>query len=340
MPMSSSQTISSPIIVTSGEPAGIGPDIICQLSQQAFDYPWLCIGDPALFTERATQLGLDIQVNLVEPSASPASCQRTNQKQGVLNVIPLKTPNPVRAGELNATNASYVIAQLTEAARGCMEGDYAAVVTAPVHKGIINDAGFAFSGHTEFFADYAGCDKVVMMLANTKLRVALVTTHLPLRQVADAITTNELERTIDILLNDLHSQFGIASPKVLVCGLNPHAGEDGHLGHEEIEIITPVLDRFRQQGHNLIGPLPADTLYAPHNLKDADATLAMYHDQGLPVLKSHGFGDSINITLGLPFIRASVDHGTATDLAGSGKASHSSLRTAMQHTIDMLNNQS
>ena len=246
---------------------------------------------------------------------------------------------PAIPGQLQVANGRYVLATLARAAQGALSGEFAALVTGPVHKGIINDAGVSFSGHTEFFAEQAGCDQVVMMLATEGLRVALATTHLPLRDVADAITPASLTRTLQILHQDLRQKFGIAQPRIYVCGLNPHAGEGGHMGHEEIEVIEPVLATMRGQGMDLVGPLPADTLFQDKYLRDADAVLAMYHDQGLPVLKYKGFGRAVNITLGLPFIRTSVDHGTALDLAGQGKAEMGSLLTALHQAIDMVTKQ-
>jgi 4-hydroxythreonine-4-phosphate dehydrogenase len=239
-------------------------------------------------------------------------------------------------GVLNPANAAYVLRTLELAARGCLDGRFAAIVTAPVHKGVINDAGVTFSGHTEFFAELTGSTQVVMMLACPGLRVALATTHLPLRAVADAIDPPLLERVLHILHADLQTKFGIKAPRILVCGLNPHAGEGGHIGREEIDIIIPVLERLRTQGMHLEGPLPADTLFTPKHLTDADAVLAMYHDQGLPVLKHMGFGNAVNITLGMPIIRTSVDHGTALDLAGRGTADAGSLKVALATAISMI----
>ena len=242
--------------------------------------------------------------------------------------IPLAVP--AEPGQLQAANGPYVLATLARAAAGALSGEFAALVTGPVHKGIINESGVSFSGHTEFFAEQAGCDQVVMMLATRGLRVALVTTHLPLRDVADAITAERLARVSRILHADLVEKFGIAAPRILVCGLNPHAGEGGHLGREEIEVIEPTLARLRGEGLKLIGPLPADTLFTPKHLDHCDAVLAMYHDQGLPVLKHASFGHGINVTLGLPLVRTSPDHGTALDIAGQGVADAASLVEAVQ----------
>ena len=248
---------------------------------------------------------------------------------------------PVQAGVLDVNNAAMVVEQLSLAHHFAISKQAAAIVTAPLQKSILIDAdvrlkdGTMFTGHTEYFMQQSGCDKVVMMLANQAMRVALVTTHLPLRAVADAITGENVQQTIDIVLNDLQQKFGIAQPRILVCGLNPHAGEGGHLGREEIEIINPVLRQFRERGVDISEAMPADTLFTPRHLAHCDAVIAMYHDQGLPVLKSHGFGDTVNLTLGLPYIRTSVDHGTALDLAGMGKASASSLWQAIKMADEM-----
>jgi 4-hydroxythreonine-4-phosphate dehydrogenase len=248
--------------------------------------------------------------------------------------VPLNAP--VHAGRLNVANASYVLKCLDTAVDGCLAGGFDALVTGPVHKGIINDAGIAFSGHTEYLAARCDTPRVVMMLATEGLRVALATTHLPLAQVSAAITPTELTTTLRILIQSLQTQFGIARPRILVCGLNPHAGESGHLGLEEIDVIAPVLEGLRGVSAELIGPLPADTLFTPKYLEHADAVLAMYHDQGLPVLKYKGFGRAVNITLGLPIIRTSVDHGTALDLAGTGHIDMGSLNTAITVALEML----
>ncbi len=319
------------IVITPGEPAGIGPDLILTLAEQAWPVELVIMADPALLQQRATMLGKEIAIHFYDAS-QPAQAQQA----GVLTVCSVPLLVPVSAGKLDKRNGKYVLATLQRAAEGCLSGEFAALVTGPVHKGVINDAGVPFSGHTEFFAEQAGVDQVVMMLATEGLRVALATTHLPLRDVADAITAESLRRTIDILQHDLQHQFGIATPHILVCGLNPHAGEGGHMGREEIEVIEPVLNELRTQGYSLEGPLPADTLFQDKYLQRADAVLAMYHDQGLPVLKYKGFGRAVNITLGLPFIRTSVDHGTALELAGSGKSNNGSLLTALQQAISMV----
>jgi 4-hydroxythreonine-4-phosphate dehydrogenase len=316
------------LALTAGEPAGIGPDLCIALSQQALPCRLTVLGDADVLRARARQLG--IAVDFVAGDAVPP------HRPGVLHVRHIPAVAPVTAGVLDARNSGHVLALLDAALAGCMSGVYHAVVTAPVHKGIINDAGFAFTGHTEYLADHSGTRKVVMMLAGGGLRVALATTHLPLRAVADAITPALLDEVIRILHADLQSKFGIAEPRILVAGLNPHAGESGHLGREEIDVIGPALDRLRGEGMNLVGPLPADTLFSRIHSDPCDAVLAMYHDQGLPVLKYASFGAGVNITLGLPFIRTSVDHGTALDLAGSGRAEAGSLLTAIEVAMEMV----
>jgi 4-hydroxythreonine-4-phosphate dehydrogenase len=324
----------SRIVLTPGEPGGIGPDLILGLAAQSWPVELVVVANPALLNARAAQLGLKVQL---QPYQADRPAQP--QAQGTLTVLEVPLIAPAVAGELQVANGPYVLATLARAAEGALNGEFAALVTGPVHKGIINEAGVSFSGHTEFFAEQAGCDQVVMMLATEGLRVALATTHLPLKDVAAAITPGSLTRTIQILHQDLQQQFGIAKPRIYVCGLNPHAGEGGHMGREEIDVIEPVLATLRTQGIDLIGPLPADTLFQDKYLRDADAVLAMYHDQGLPVLKYKGFGRAVNITLGLPFIRTSVDHGTALDLAGKGKADMGSLLTALHQAIDMVTKQ-
>ncbi len=319
------------IALTPGEPAGIGPDLIITLAQQAQQHEIVAIADPHLLQARAQQLGFQLQlreVNLHDiPSPSAA---------GELAVMPVALAEPAVPGKLDVRNAPYILRTLDAAINGCVAGYFAALVTGPVQKSIINDAGIAFSGHTEYLAEKTHTEKVVMMLATEGLRVALATTHLPLKDVAAAITEDELTQVTEILHRDMQVQFGIPQPRILVCGLNPHAGEGGHLGREEIEVIEPVLKKLRARGMNLIGPLPADTLFTPKYLDHADAVLAMYHDQGLPVLKYKGFGQAVNITLGLPIIRTSVDHGTALDLAATGKADLGSLRTALSYALAMV----
>ena len=317
-----------PLYVTSGEPAGIGPDICLSLAGRVDERPVVVLADMQMLRQRAKQLG-----NPVELVAYQGQEQSSLSGQLFVEHIPLV--EPVELGQLNPANAAYVIEQLRRSAEYAMSGRSVGVATAPVQKSVINDAGITFSGHTEYYQEFAGVDRVVMMLATKTLRVALATTHLPLRDVPDAITKQRLHQVIDILIHDLKTKFKIATPRILVCGLNPHAGEDGYLGREEIEIINPVLEIYRAQGIDMTLSLPADTLFTPENLKDADAVLAMYHDQGLPVLKSQGFGEAVNITLGLPFIRTSVDHGTALSLAGTGQAKSSSLHVAVDLALDL-----
>ncbi len=321
------------LLITPGEPAGIGPDLCVLLAQHDHPAELIVIADPTLLRARAQQLGVTLQLHLADLAAAPRT-----QPAGVLNYLPLPLAAPVTAGVLNADNAAYVLSTLDLAVELCLEGKADALVTGPVHKGVINDAGIAFSGHTEYLAAIAHSPEPVMMLATEGLRVALVTTHLPLREVAAAITPQRVEHITRVLHHDLRARFGIAHPRILVCGLNPHAGEGGHLGREEIEIIEPVLEKLRAEGMTLTGPLPADTLFIPKYLDAADAVLAMYHDQGLPVLKYRGFGHAVNITLGLPFVRTSVDHGTALELAGTGRADLGSLRYALSIALLLTNN--
>ena len=323
--MSGENPVIERIAITAGEPAGIGPDLCIQLAQSADQHiERVVIADPKLLLERAAVLGLPLQILPFDPTL-PASVSAA----GTLRVLPVALRAPVKAGTLNPANAAYVLDTLRCAVQSCLQGDVAAMVTAPVHKGVINDAGIPFTGHTEFLADECKVSLTVMMLATEGLRVALATTHLPLSQVAAAITAPLLRSIIRILDSDLRARFGIARPTILVCGLNPHAGVGGHLGTEERDIIEPVLEELRTEGIHLLGPLPADTLFTAKYLAHADAVLSMYHDQGLPVLKYKGFGQASNITLGLPIIRTSVDHGTALDLAGTGKAQIGSLVEAI-----------
>ncbi|WP_180146871.1 4-hydroxythreonine-4-phosphate dehydrogenase PdxA [Acinetobacter sp. YH12052] len=317
-----------PLYITSGEPAGIGPDICLSLANRIDERPLVVLIDKDLLLKRAQQLKLEVElIDYVGQEGSAAL--------GQLYVEHVPVTTPVIAGQLDVNNAAYVLEQLRRSADYAMSGKSVGVATAPVQKSIINDAGIHFSGHTEFYQEFAGVERVVMMLATKTLRVALATTHLPLRDVSDAITQERLHQVIDIVIHDLKTKFKKDHPHILVCGLNPHAGEDGYLGMEEIEVINPVLERYRAQGVNMSLSLPADTLFTPENLKDADAVLAMYHDQGLPVLKSQGFGEAINITLGLPFIRTSVDHGTALSLAGTGLAKSSSLQVAVDLALEL-----
>ena len=317
--------------VTPGEPAGIGPDLCLLLAAQAQPYPLIAIASQPLLAARASQLQLTVQLIPVEPGHWPEQPAAA----GSLYVWDTPLSAPVVAGQLDPANAAYVLETLHRAGSGCINGDFAGMITAPVHKGVINQAGIPFSGHTEYLAELTHTEQVVMMLATHGLRVALVTTHLPLRDVADAITPERLERVTRILHADLLNKFGIAAPRILVAGLNPHAGEGGYLGDEEITVITPVLEKLRAEGMRLTGPLPADTLFTRRHLQDADAVLAMYHDQGLPVLKYASFGGGVNVTLGLPIIRTSVDHGTALELAGTGKAEIGSLYAAIELAISL-----
>jgi 4-hydroxythreonine-4-phosphate dehydrogenase len=315
-----------PLAITAGEPAGIGPDLCLQLAQH--EQPLVVIGDKALLQQRAAQLGLNVQL---EDYAAAGS-----HVDGKLSVLHVPVSSPVQPGKLDKANAAHVLEILRRALQGCQSGEFSGMVTAPVHKGIINDAGIPFTGHTEFLAEQTHTPQVVMMLSGGGMRVALATTHLPLREVADAITAPLLESVLRIMQRDLQRRFGIPQPRILVAGLNPHAGEGGHLGREEIEVMIPVLDKLRAEGFNVSAPIPADTLFAAHRLSECDAVLTMYHDQGLPVLKHASFGEGVNITLGLPIIRTSVDHGTALELAGTGKANVGSLLEAIKVATEMV----
>ncbi|PXX98530.1 4-hydroxythreonine-4-phosphate dehydrogenase PdxA [Halomonas sp. LBP4] len=334
------------LALTTGEPAGIGPELAVMLAaEEAPAARLVAVGDPGLLAERAALIGRDVE--LVE--CTPGEPLPT-PRPGMLPVWPVALRAPSRPGELEVANAAYVLETLDLAVRACREGQAAGMVTAPLHKGVILDAGHAgFTGHTEYLRDACGVDEVVMLLAtdsalhagqpgwrgSAALRVALATTHLPLREVSDALTAPRLARVLRILDADLRRWFGVAAPRIAVCGLNPHAGEGGHLGREELDVIIPVLEALRAEGLTLDGPLPADTLFTPRHLEGVDAVLAMYHDQGLPVLKYAGFGRAANITLGLPLVRTSVDHGTALDLAGRGSADPGSLRVAVALAADM-----
>ena len=318
------------IAITAGEPAGIGPDLVIQLAQQAWPAELVVCADPELLTSRAKKLGLPLQLKPYQPNQAPKA-----QEVGTLTIAPFSLAVASECGKLDDQNSAYVVDTLRYAGEKNMNGEFDAVVTGPVHKGIINQAGIPFSGHTEFFANQANCQDVVMMLSAPGLHVALVTTHIPLAYVSKAITRDRLHQIIKILHTDLIDKFAIEQPKIYVCGLNPHAGEDGHLGREELDTIIPALEELRELGISIVGPLPADTIFQPKYLEDADVILAMYHDQGLPVLKSQGFGSSVNITLGLPYIRTSVDHGTALDLAGTGTADIGSFVCALNKAIDL-----
>lgn len=314
-----------PIAITSGEPAGIGPDLCLLLAEH--EQPLVIFADKSLMQQRARQLGINLQLHDYTPEV-PCS----HGKPSIFHVPLMQTAD---AGKLDSANCSYVLNLIRRAVEGCVSGEFSGLVTAPVHKGVINDAGIPFSGHTEFLAELTHTPQVVMMLVGGGMRVALATTHLPLRQVPDAITASLLESVLRIIHRDLIKHFGIALPRILVAGLNPHAGEGGHLGKEEIEVMIPVLNKLRAEGMNVSAPLPADTLFAKHRLRECDVVLTMYHDQGLPVLKHASFGEGVNVTLGLPIIRTSVDHGTALDLAGTGKADVGSLLEAIKLAADM-----
>ena len=333
------KTLLPRIAITAGEPAGIGPDLCVMLAQQAINADIVVIADSDMLTKRAQLIGLPL--NIVPYHSS---IQRSHAGDGTLAVIHQPAKTPVQAGRLDAANSEYVLETLKSAALNCASahhpgGEFAAMVTAPVHKGIINDAGITFSGHTEFLAELTNTDQVVMMLVGGGMRVALATTHLPLKDVPQAITQSGLETTLRILHHDLVHKFNIGQPRILVAGLNPHAGEDGYLGREEIDVINPVLRQLRAEGLQLSDALPADTLFAKHHLNQADAVLAMYHDQGLPVLKHASFGEGVNVTLGLPIIRTSVDHGTALNLAGTGNIEIGSMLAAIKLAIQLANNQ-
>lgn len=337
-----------PLLITSGEPAGIGMDIILSLAASnrltIKGRGVVVLADLQALQQRYKQLKeQQILTNVIDfysvsiatvSEQSPLSA-RLIDKPNTMNVVDMPAAAPVVAGKLNPLNAQMVINQLALAHELASQAQVAAIVTAPLQKSVIMQIQPDFMGHTEFFMQQAGRDKVVMMLANRTMKVALVTTHLPLRKVADAITKLEVASTVEIVIKDCQQKFGLTQPKILVCGLNPHAGENGYLGTEERDIINPVLQRFRDQGIDISLAMPADTLFTPNHVKNCDAIIAMYHDQGLAPLKSHGFGETVNITLGLPYIRTSVDHGTALDLAGTGKASAESLYQAMDYADHM-----
>jgi len=323
------------ILITSGEPAGIGPDLMLEITKRDWPLQLVVCADKNMLNARFSSAKNKPTLLEFNPQLTA-----TKSMRGTLTVAHIPLATNAIAGTLNKQNSQYVLNTLKYASKECLSGLFSAVVTAPVHKGIINDAGVAFSGHTEFFAEQSKTDLVVMMLVTVNLRVALVTTHLALKDVPAAITKQRLTDIITILNADLKQKYAITTPRIYVCGLNPHAGEGGCMGTEEIEIIEPTLQKLRKQGIDLVGPLPADTIFQDKYLQVADVVLAMYHDQGLPVLKYKGFGKAVNITLGLPFIRTSVDHGTALDLAGTGKADPSSLHCAIDEAINMINRHS
>lgn len=321
------------IIITSGEPAGIGLDLCVMLAHHKMPAELVVIADQDALNNRAEQLGISIRINLFDHQ----KVVQIHSGNGDLVVIPIKTAESVRSGELNSNNSTYVLDMLSIAIKESLSGAFDAMVTAPVHKGVMNQAGIGFTGHTEFLAEQSHTKQVVMMLVGGGMRVALATTHLPLTKVSAAITKESLTETIRILHSDLVNKFGIQHPRIMVAGLNPHAGECGYLGDEEIKTIMPVLEQLRNEGLDLIGPLPADTMFSQKNIAQTDAFLAMYHDQGLTVLKHASFGEGVNVTLGLPFIRTSVDHGTALDLAGKGHIEIGSLLAAIMLAIDLAN---
>lgn len=318
------------VVITPGEPAGIGPDLVVQLAQREWPVELVVCADATLLTDRAAMLGLPLTLRTYSPN-SPAQPQTA----GTLTLLPVALRESVTAGQLAVENGHYVVETLARACDGCLNGEFAALITGPVHKGVINDAGIPFTGHTEFFEERSQAKKVVMMLATEELRVALATTHLPLRDIADAITPALLHEVIAILHHDLRTKFGIAEPRILVCGLNPHAGEGGHMGTEEIDTIIPLLDELRAQGMKLNGPLPADTLFQPKYLDNADAVLAMYHDQGLAPFKALSCG-GVNFTAGLPVVRTSPAHGVGFDIAGENRADESAMRDAIYLALDVV----
>jgi 4-hydroxythreonine-4-phosphate dehydrogenase len=318
------------IAVTSGEPAGVGPDLCLQLARGPLPCELVCLGDRELLAARARQLNL--KLNLWDYEAGQAARPHT---PGTLAVLHIPLAGPAEAGKLDSRNAAAVLAMLDRAAQGCLCGEFAAMVTAPVQKSTIIEAGFAFTGHTEYLAQRSGAPLPVMMLASGSMRVALATTHLPLANVAQAITGALLQQVLAIVDTDLRRWWGISNPRIAVCGLNPHAGESGHLGREELTIIAPAVSQMRARGLDVSGPFPADTIFVPRLMTSYDAILAMYHDQGLPVIKHAHFDEAVNVTLGLPIIRTSVDHGTALDLAGSGHADVASLAAAVRMATTM-----
>ena len=319
------------LAISPGEPGGVGPELLIQYVQRGCNQELVAFADPDLLLERAHQLGLPLHLRTFDKNRPTAPLS-----PGELSIVPIALATRARAGELNVGNAPYVLKCLDTAVEACQTNRCHGLVTGPVQKSIINDAGINFSGHTEYLAQKTNTEKVVMMLATEQLRVALTTTHIPLRDVADAITSDSLQSVIEILEHDLRTKFALKRPTILVCGLNPHAGEGGHLGSEEIDTISPVVNRLQKQGLDIVGPLPADTLFTPKYLDSADVVLAMYHDQGLTVLKHTGFGRATNITLGLPIVRTSVDHGTALDLAGTGTANQGSFAVAIEMATQMV----
>lgn len=316
------------LIVTSGEPAGIGPDLCLKLAEREWPCELVIAGDPDLLAERARQLSLKLAFESHQPGKSP-----TAHRAGTVRLSAQRLAVPCVPGRLNPANSRYVLALIDRAVAGCQSGEFDAMVTAPVQKSVINDAGIPFTGHTEYLAAKTAAPLPVMMLTSGSLRVALATTHLPLKRVSESLSVEGLVGVMAVLEHDLRQRYGCSRPRILVCGLNPHAGEGGHLGREELEVIAPAIASARQKGIAASGPMPADTAFTPRVLADADVVLAMYHDQGLPVLKFAGFGAAVNVTLGLPIIRTSVDHGTALALAATGQADAGSLIAAVDHAI-------
>ncbi len=325
------------LAITPGEPSGIGPDLCIEYAQYPHDFQMILLADPKMLQERAQLLAKPLQ--LIEFENDQQYSSEKPSGNGTLYYLPVKLPEKAVPGTLNVNNAAYILETLDLAVQKCQNKTFDAMITGPIHKGIINEAGIPFTGHTEYLAEKTATEKVVMMLATDEMRVALATTHLPLKDVAKAITNDSLRQVLTILNHDLQTKYGLASPHILICGLNPHAGEDGYLGREELDIIIPLIEQLKTEGFNLTGPLPADTLFSKKKLEQADAVLAMYHDQGLPVLKYQGFGQAVNVTLGLPIIRTSVDHGTALDLAGTGTANTGSLNYAIAVARQMLKGQ-
>lgn len=315
--------MSQRLVITPGEPAGIGPDLLLALATGPRSSQWVAAADPDMLAARARLLGLDIELREFHPDTE------TPDAPGTLQVLHVCCASPVAPGALDTANAPYVLETLEHAVAGCLAGTFDGLVTGPIHKGVINDAGIPFSGHTEWLCERAGVDSVLMVLMADALRVALVTTHVPLSAVPALITRQRVAKTLKMFHDGLGRHFGLSQPSILVAGLNPHAGEGGHLGREEIDVIEPVCNEARRLGWDVRGPLPADTLFTPKLLEGADGVLAMYHDQGLPVLKHVGFGRAVNVTFGLPIVRTSVDHGTALDLAGKGGADAGSLKVAI-----------
>lgn len=323
------------ILLTPGEPAGIGPDITINLAQQTWPAELIAIADPDLLLQRAALLKLPLK--FVEFPLSPAFTHAPKPREpGTLNIIPVRLNQPVTPGKLDTRNAAYVMETLAMAATLCEKKEAQAVVTGPVHKGLMNQANIAFSGHTEFFAQHANVPHTVMLFVTEQLKVALATTHVPLKKVSSTLTKDLLRLTLTTLNEGLKKQFHIERPRILVCGLNPHAGEGGYLGREEIETLTPVIETLRQENYRIQGPLPADTVFTPNYLREADVILSMYHDQALPLIKYISFGHAVNVTLGLPYVRTSVDHGTAADLAGTGTADPGSMQAALQLAIKLV----